>query len=140
MERPYKILVIDDEQGICDKIQGFFTKRGFIVETAFDGEEGLKKLRTNEFDVAIVDIRMPKVNGIEVAQRVYQEGIDTEIIMLTGHGDRNEAVSALKAHVQDWIDKDQLAMPLLLERVKKIAEGLTSEEISRFLSAYPNKY
>jgi len=143
MKRPYKILVIDDEQGICDKIQKFFTKHGFIVETAFDGEEGLKKLRTNEFDVAIVDIRMPKMSGIEVAQHVYQEGIDTEIIMLTGHDDREEAVAAIKAHVTDWIDKDEVTMSLLLDKVLNKVQDLTEifppEEISRFLSSFPRK-
>jgi len=141
MKRPYKILVIDDEQGICDKIQKFFTKRGLIVEIAFDGEEGLKKLRTNEFDAAIVDIKMPKMSGIEVAQHVYQEGIDTEIVMLTGHGDRNEAVAALKARVIDWIDKGhEIEMSNLFNKIQKIIEYPTSEEIARFLSAYPDKY
>ena len=139
MERQYKILVIDDEQGICEKIQKFFTKRGLIVETAFDGEEGLKKLREGEFDVAIVDIRMPKMDGIEVAQCVDEEGIDTDIIMLTGHGDRNEAVAALKARVRDWIDKDKLEMSALFKRTKEVAQIIPPETIRRILSVIPEK-
>ena len=139
MKRPHKILIIDDEKESCAEIQEYFTEQGFIAETAFDGEAGLKKLRTNEFDVAIVDIRMPKMNGIEVAQHIYQEGIDTEIIMLTGHGDRKEAVAAVKAHVTDWIDKDEVTMPLLLNKVKALTEIFPPEEISRFLSSFPSK-
>jgi len=132
--------VIDDEQGICDKIQKFFTKRGLIVETAFDGEEGLKKLRTNEFDAAIVDIKMPKVDGIEVAQCVSQEGIDTDLIMLTGHGDRNEAVAALKARVvRDWIDKDKLEMSELFRLTKEVAQVIPPETVRRILSVIPDK-
>jgi DNA-binding response OmpR family regulator len=139
MERPYKILVIDDEQGICEKIQTFFTKRGLIVETAFDGEEGLNKLRTGGFDAAIVDIKMPKMNGIEVAQRVNQEGIDTDIIMLTGHGDREDAVKALKARVvRDWIDKDDLEMSELFRLTKEVAQVLPPETIRRILSVIPD--
>jgi two-component system nitrogen regulation response regulator NtrX len=137
MERPYKILVIDDEKEACAEIQEYFTEEGFVIETAYDGEEGLKKLRTNEFDVAIVDIIMPKMNGIKVVQQAYQEGIDTEIIMITAHGDRNEAVAALNAHVQGWIDKDEITMPLLFKRVKEIIDFPSSEEIARLFGRTP---
>ena len=88
MEKQYKLLIVDDETGILDVYRQYFVKREFIVDIAHNGLEGLKKLNANEYDVAIIDIRMPKMDGITLAQKVRETGIDTSIIILTGHGDK----------------------------------------------------
>ena len=139
MERQYKILIVDDERGYLNNLTSDFVDEGYLVETAADGEAGREKLATNEFDVAIIDIRMPKMNGIELARYAYKESIDTEIIILTGHGERDEAVEAIKAHVGDWFDKSGIEMSKLLARVKELADGPPIEEIRRFLSVIPEE-
>jgi DNA-binding response OmpR family regulator len=60
MERKYKLLIVDDEKNLRTEFQNYFASEGFIVETADDGITGLEKLRADEFDVAIVDLKMPK--------------------------------------------------------------------------------
>jgi len=141
MERKYKLLIVDDDNDIRTTFQDYFTKRSFIVETASDGIEGLEKLRADEFDVALVEIKIPKMNGIEVVRMADQEGINTDMIILTGHGDRSDAVAAIKAHVFDWFDKYSLNMPELLAsvfaRTKALAEGVPPEEIRRLVSIVP---
>lgn len=142
MERKYKILIIDDDKSILTTFQDYFCKRGFIVDTAQDGIEGLEKLRADEFDVALVEIKIPKMNGIEVVRQADIEGINTDMIILTGHGDRADAVAAIKAHVFDWFDKSSLNMPALLasvfSRTKELAEGVPPEEIRRLVSTIPS--
>jgi len=139
MERDYKLLIVDDETEILNTYRDYFAKRGFIVETAADGVEGLEKLKNDEFDVALVDIRMPKMDGIALAQKIDELGIGTEVIILTGHGERDEVVAALKARVRDWFDKSNIEMPKLFERVKQLSEGPPIEEIRRFLSVIPDR-
>ncbi len=142
MERKYQILMIDDDNNIITQFQEHFTKRGFIIDTASDGIEGLEKLRANEFDVALVEIQLPKMNGIEVVRQADKEGINTDMIILTGHGDRADAVAAIKAHVFDWFDKHSLSMSELLAsvfaRTKELAEGVPPEEIRRLVSIVPS--
>ncbi len=141
MERKYKLLIVDDDNHIRTTFQDDFTKRSFIVETASDGIEGLEKLRVDEFDVALIEIKIPKMNGIEVVRQADKEGINTDMIILTGHGDRADAVAAIKAHVFDWFDKYSLNMPELLAsvfaRTKALAEGVPPEEIKRLVSIVP---
>jgi len=109
---------------------------------AQDGIEGLEKLRAGEFDVALVEIKIPKMNGIEVVRQADIEGINTDMIILTGYGDRADAVAAIKAHVFDWFDKSSLNRQALLAsvfaRTKELAEGIPPEEIRRLVSSIPS--
>ncbi len=105
------------------------------------GSNCSEKLRADEFDVALVEIKIPKMNGIEVVRQADKEGINTDMIILTGHGDRADAVAAIKAHVFDWFDKYSLNLPELLAsvfaRTKALAEGVPPEEIRRLVSIMP---
>ncbi len=91
------------------------------MDIAHNGIEGLQKLNKNEYDVAIIDIRMPKMDGITLAQKVREAGIDTSIIILTGHGDKDEAVSAINIGVDAWFDKAGIKMQELLQKVQDLA-------------------
>ena len=137
MERQYKLLIVDDETEILNVYKSYFMKRGFSVDVACDGHEGIEKLRQDEFDIAIVDIRMPKLNGIAMAKVAIQEGIDTDIIILTGHGEKNEAIEAVNIGVSGWFEKHGISMKDLLARVTDLAEGLSEEDVSKILSAIP---
>lgn len=138
MEDQYRILIVDDEQAILDIYQDYFSQRNFMVELAHDGLEGLAKLRTGEFEVAIVDLQMPGMDGLEVASQVYQDGIDTNIIILTGHGDRDEAIRALNSGVAAWFDKPKIKMQDIFKKAYDLAQVMTPEEMQRILSTIPD--
>jgi len=135
--RRYTLLVVDDEQQMRSTIESYFGKRNFLVQTAADGEEAWEKLQTQEFDVAIVDIRMPRLDGIELAQRVREVGYDTSIIIITGHGERDEAIRALNLGVDYWVDKSSLDMGRLYEIAVQLAEGVSLDQVRRILSVLP---
>jgi DNA-binding response OmpR family regulator len=139
MERKYKLLLVDDDDIFRTICRDYFTTHGFLVDTATDGEEGLQKLQTDEFDVALLDLKMPKLDGLQLARQVDEKGINTEVIMLTAYGDRSEAIAAIKAHVRDWFDKGGLSMSKLLTRVKEVSGMIPPEEIRKFLSLIPEK-
>lgn len=123
MAETYQILIVDDEPEILNTYQAFFEKRGYLVETAQNGKEGLEKLRNGKFDVAIVDIKMPEMDGIEMMRQAKQEEVSAKWIMLTGHGDRNEVVETLKLGAVDWFDKQGIDMAELQEKVRILTSG-----------------
>ena len=137
IERQYRLLIVDDEIEICNTYRDYFVKRGFQVEIAKDGQEGLEQLRTGEFDVAIVDLLMPKMKGLDMIRQAREEGINTDIIILTGHGERDEAVESINLKVNGWFDKSGIEMPKLLKKVKELSEGIPIYQIRQILSAIP---
>lgn len=133
MSRQYSILIVDDELPITQSFKEFFEDYDYIVETAQNGKEGLEKLRNGKFDVAIVDIKMPEMDGIEMMRQAKQEEIAAKWIMLTGHGDRNEVVETLKLGAVDWFDKQGINMSELQEKVRKLTSGRL-EDIRRIFT------
>jgi two-component system, response regulator YesN len=119
----YKILIVDDDEAILKPYQEFFTEYGFFAETVPNGKQGLEKLKTAEFDVAIVDIQMPVMNGIEMIRQAKEAGVDTDMIILTGYGGEKEAVQALKLGVVDWFYKHEVTMSLLKNKVDALTKG-----------------
>ncbi|MEZ4671270.1 MAG: response regulator [Anaerolineae bacterium] len=138
MEREYKLLIVDDESEILNTYKEYFAKRDFQVEVASNGIEGLEKLIHGEFDVAIVDIQMPKMNGIEMIRLARKEGVDTDMVILTGHGDRDDAVAAINLGVSAWFEKPSIEMSKLKDKVVDIAQVISLTEVERILSAIPN--
>ena len=135
-----RVLIVDDEAGIRDSYKDFFSKRGFSVELASDGEEAWQKLLGGGFDVALVDIKMPRMNGVELAEKIRKDHLNVEVIILTGHGDRNEAVRALKSGAFDWFDKGAIDMLALLRSVQRAAEPIGDDELSLLFSQIPEAH
>lgn len=138
MAHRYKLLVIDDEQPILDEIKNYFEKRDFAVETALSGEEGLEKLRKQPFDVALVDLRMPQMSGLEVIQTINEELIPVSIAILTGHGSEKDAVAALNMGgiVHAWFTKGGYDMADLYQRVKELAQIIPEAKLDEFFSLF----
>lgn len=118
----YKLLVIDDEQEILDLFQNYFGKREFEVTTANNGTEGLNKLLTGEFDAAIVDLRMPDMNGMQVIEKAMNQRIPITFIVLTGHGELPDAISAINMDVQGWFNKP-VDMASIYKRTVDLCRG-----------------
>lgn len=99
------ILIVDDERSIRNSLKEILEFEKFTVDLAEDGPSGLKKLKENTYDVALCDIKMPKMDGMEVLQSVLEAGIETPIIMISGHGNVETAVEAIKLGAYDFIEK-----------------------------------
>ena len=99
------ILVIDDEKAIRKALGEILTFEGFVVDEATDGAEGAKKIKENNYDCILCDIKMPKMDGIEVLQVAREERPDTPFIVISGHGNLETAVDAVKKGAYDYISK-----------------------------------
>jgi CheY-like chemotaxis protein len=133
---PYRILVVDDEQDMREELVALLKDYDFAVETANDGQEGLEKLLTDEFDVALVDLKMPKMDGLTMIRRADEQEIDTYVIILTGKGDKDDAIAAIKLQntVKDWFEKSNLDSAALVKKVTRLAEGMTFQEMDRIFA------
>jgi two-component system, NtrC family, nitrogen regulation response regulator NtrX len=109
-----KILILDDEKSIRTTLREILEYEKFEVEEAKDGEEGLNMLKTNQFDIVLCDIKMPKMDGIEVLEKAKEQNIDTQFIMISAHGAIETAVDATKKGAFDFIQKPPDLNRLLL--------------------------
>ena len=100
-----KLLLIDDEEAIVRVLSISLKSDGYDVVTAYSGEEGLKVFQRELPDVVLVDIKMPGMDGIEVLKRIKNINPDTEVIIITGHGDMPSAIQALQLGASDFINK-----------------------------------
>ncbi|RJQ55740.1 MAG: sigma-54-dependent Fis family transcriptional regulator [Nitrospiraceae bacterium] len=107
-----RILVIDDEASIRELLKDFLTGKGFEVLTASDGASGINLLKSEKFDLMLLDLMMPGMNGLDVLREVDSEKIDTSSIMITAYASVPTAVEAMKLGAFDYITK-----PFVLEDV-----------------------
>jgi len=99
------ILVIDDERAIRKTLNEILSFEGFTVDEAADGAEGLKKIKENNYDCVLCDIKMPKMDGLELLEVAREEKPDTPFIVISGHGNIETAVEAVKKGAYDFISK-----------------------------------
>jgi DNA-binding NtrC family response regulator len=99
------ILIIDDEKAIRKTLSEILSFENYKVDEACDGEEGLKKFKDSNFDVVLCDIKMPKVDGLEFLQKAVETNPDVPVIMISGHGNIETAVEAVKKGAYDFIQK-----------------------------------
>jgi DNA-binding NtrC family response regulator len=99
------ILIIDDERAIRKTLTEILSFEGHKIDEAADGEEGLRKFSEKVFDVVLCDIKMPKIDGIEFLEKARLVNPDVPIIMISGHGNIETAVDAVKKGAYDYISK-----------------------------------
>ena len=107
-----KILIIDDERSIRNSLREILTEEGYVVDVAEDGVSGVKAALGGHYDVIFSDIKMPQMDGVEVLGKLVAEGVDSPVVMISGHADINTAVDCIKKGAFDFIEK-----PLDLNRV-----------------------
>src|SRR3990172_8533365 len=107
-----KILVIDDEKSIRNTLQEVLEYEGHKVDQATNGAEGLELFTNGDYDIVLCDIKMPGMDGIEVLEKLGQRTHDVPVIMISGHGNIDTAVEAIKKGAYDFIEK-----PLDLNRL-----------------------
>lgn len=110
-----KILVVDDEKSMRDFLALVLKKEGYFVAVSSDGEEAIKILQKDIFDLVITDVKMPKMSGIDVLKAVKETSSETLVIMITAFASTETAIEALKEGAYDYITK-----PFQIEEVKLI--------------------
>ena len=113
-----KILLVDDEEGIRKVLKISLQDAGYEVTTADDGKKAAHKIDHSFFDIVLTDIRMPGMDGISLLKHIKKATPDTEVIMITGHGDFKLAIESLKLDAVDFISKpiDNDALDIALKR------------------------
>jgi DNA-binding response OmpR family regulator len=100
-----RVLIVEDDAALLRGLRDNFAARGFSVETAADGESGLKTALDAPPDLMILDIMLPKVNGYEICRSVRESGLDFPIIMLTAKGQEEDIVLGLNLGADDYVTK-----------------------------------
>lgn len=103
--RRINLLIVDDEQELLDSLSRVLDRRGFEVETAADGFRALEILQERQIDVAILDIKMPGIDGIELQERMRSLRPGIEIVFLTGHPSQDTAFRSMKGGAFDYLTK-----------------------------------
>ena len=104
-DAPIKMLLVDDEDDFRDSCTRYMQRKGHEVLGAASGAEAMSFIESNSFDVAVFDIDMPGMTGLELMQRVHESKIGLEVIFLTGQGSIETAVSAMKMGAADYLTK-----------------------------------
>src|SRR4026207_1523361 len=116
-----RILIVDDEPGIRQSLKGVFEDEGFATESVSSGEECLKKIAQSAFDLVLLDIWLPGIDGLETLRRLRELSPSTRVIMISGHATIATAVAATKLGAYDFIEK-----PLSLDHTLHIAKNAMS--------------
>lgn len=120
ISNPWKIVIIDDEEDIREVIKIALEDKGYTVATAQDGEAGILQCEKMSPQIVITDIRMPKMNGIQVLDSLKKKAPDIEVIVVTAFGEMDLAIQALQLDASDFITKpiNDEALHLALKRAQ----------------------
>ena len=115
-----RILIVEDEVQLSEALGAILEKNNYIVDRVFDGESGLDYILSDIYDGAILDIMLPKLNGIEVLKKARKEGISTPIILLTAKGEVEDRILGLDCGADDYLPK-----PFYVEELMARIRALT---------------
>jgi len=122
-----RILIIEDEESLARNISDILVKEGYLTEIASDGEQGLKKGLSEEYNLMILDILMPKLNGYEVLRELRRQNIKTPVLILTIKNSVDDRVEGLDSGADDYLIKP-FAIPELLARIRTLLRRNSDEK------------
>ncbi|HLF13869.1 MAG TPA: response regulator [Bacteroidota bacterium] len=119
MAEKSRVLIVDDEESLRTILSSELAGAGYEVATASDGDEGIKEIKNRKYDLVLLDIKMPKMDGFEVLKFVKKEHPAIKVIMLTGFADLKNAIESKKYGAEDFVSKPYDLVDLLttIERV-----------------------
>jgi two-component system, NtrC family, nitrogen regulation response regulator NtrX len=125
---PYRVLVVDDETAIREAIKMTLEYEGYKVDEARSGQDGLDKAGKTPYDVILLDIKMPVLDGIEVLENLKEQKIHAPVVMVSGHGDVHTAVECTKRGAYDFLEKPLNRDKLLLTVRNAVRQRSLEEE------------
>lgn len=132
------ILVIDDERSIRSTLKEILEYEDHVVDVAEDGIQGIESYKEKKYDVVLCDIKMPNMDGIEVLEKLMELSSDTTVIMISGHGNIDTAVDAIKKGAYDFIEKP-LDLNRLLVTIRNAMDRSTLIEETKVLKRQVSK-
>ena len=120
-----KLLLTEDEKDLSRALTAVLTHSGYSVDTAFDGVEALELLKKNDYDAIVMDIMMPRMDGIEALHHIRENGDFTPVLLLTAKSEIDDRVTGLDAGADDYLTKP-FAMKELVARVKSMTRRVDS--------------
>jgi len=146
-QKSEKIIIVDDEAEVVTSLVELLKMNGFDVEGEIDSQKMLKRIDKEYFDIIVTDFKMPKVSGLDIAEKVKRNGIDSDVIIITGYGTMDIAIQSLKKGVYDFLLKpfkyEELVRTIerAMERKRLIKENkLLSEERDRHIKELTTLY
>ena len=127
-----KILIIDDERAIRNSLKEILEMEDYKVDTAENGSDGCEKAEKEKYDAIFCDIKMPGMDGVEVLSKLVDDGVETPIVMISGHADINTAVECIKKGAFDFIEKP-LDLNRILITIKNATDKANLVEVTKVL-------
>lgn len=129
-----RILVVEDEEAIAEALAHILTKNKYLVDTCYDGESGYDNAISGIYDIILLDIMLPGMNGLEILREIRKNGIKCPVMMLTAKDEISDKVKGLDSGADDYLTKP-FAMEELLARVRSLSrrtENVMSDNTVRF--------
>jgi DNA-binding response OmpR family regulator len=118
-----KILVTEDEKSLAKVLQAKLTRSGYEVKVAFNGEECLQLLKNESFDLILLDLIMPRVDGFSVMRELHTQGPMPDIIVMSNLGQESDVDEARSLGAKDYLVKSNTPLSALVERVEDFFKG-----------------
>src|SRR5438445_10341045 len=115
----YNIVIAEDQDRLREKIGNFYQQEGYKVTTAACGEEGMEKLAREKFSIVVSDVKMPGIDGFQLARHIREKYPDTDVILITAFGNIRQAVEAMKLGASEYVTK-----PFQPEAIRLVSEKL----------------
>jgi two-component system copper resistance phosphate regulon response regulator CusR len=129
-----RILIVEDDVNIADVIKRGLVEQHYSVDLAYDGDAGCDLAWTNDYDLIILDVMLPKMNGNDVARSLRSEGVATPILMLTALGSVNDVIHGLDQGADDYLTKP-FDFGVLLARVRSLTRRRSDQRTAEILIA-----
>lgn len=128
-----KLLIIDDEENIRKMLKRSLEAENYQIELAFNGEEGLQKAKEDDFDLILLDLNLPGMDGIEVLENLREEDNLTPVLIITGYGSVDSAVKVMKLGAIDYLQKP-FNPEEIKEQIQEIIErkGISDKNVDKF--------
>ncbi len=124
-----RILVVEDQKPLANRIRDVLKGERYQVELAFDGETGLEKALTDDYDLVVLDILLPGINGVEVLKEIRLAGASVPVLLLTAKDKVQDKVAGLDAGADDYLTKP-FAIPELLARIRSLLRRKSAAKTS----------
>ena len=100
-----RLLIAEDERDLAEALSAFFEKNQFTVDTVYNGFDAYEYAVTGDYDAIVLDVMMPKLNGVEVLERLRAEGVRTPVMMLTAKAEKDDRITGFNAGADDYLPK-----------------------------------